>query len=180
MGDLIDFIMENFVIFALIIGAIFKFFTDDMKRDEEEKTMNRPKPIQHHQSQMDPIHPKTSPVFVGVDEKLEELETSDDIMENINNQLQDQLKRYQERMNIKTSESIETMDETSAEMTDSIVQPLRSHNDQTSLRNERFQRQMKEKLTKDGLIEGIVMAEILGPPRALKPYQPVPIKRHGG
>lgn len=180
MGDLIDLIMENFIIFALIIGAIFKFFTGDMKTAEEDKKTNRPKTVQHHKPQMEPIHPKTSPVFVGVDEKVEEIETPDEIMANINDQLQDQLQRYQERMNIKTSESVETIGEISGEITDSIDQQLRSKGDQTNLRYEQFQRQMKGQLTKDGLIEGIVMAEILGPPRALKPYRSVPMQRHGG
>lgn len=179
MEGLIDLIMNNIVIFVLIVGAIFKFFSGETNAGGEDKKNTPPQTVQRNNPQIEPVQPKTSPVFVGEVEEVEETETPEEIMSNINTELKDQLERYQERMNIKTPESVETIGEIAGEITDSIAQQLNSKGDQTNLNYEQFQKQMKGQLTKDGLIEGIIMAEILGPPRALKPYRSVPMRRLG-
>lgn len=42
---------------------------------------------------------------------------------------------------------------------------------------ERFRKQIKNGLNQQGLVQGIIMSEVLGPPRARKPYRSVIVER---
>lgn len=51
------------------------------------------------------------------------------------------------------------------------------HSHKTSYEFEEFKKDMKRNLTKQGLIDSIIMAEVLGSPRARKPYRSIIYER---
>ncbi|MDY0405533.1 hypothetical protein P5G51_009095 [Virgibacillus sp. 179-BFC.A HS] len=92
----------------------------------------------------------------------------------VTQQQQEQLKRLQSRMN--TKQAIEQMGELDANNHTALpFGKLKQNN--ASERNQNLKKQMKKRITGNGLVGGIIMSEVLGSPRAMKPYRSVVARR---
>ncbi|WP_062513820.1 hypothetical protein [Halobacillus sp. KGW1] len=158
MGDLLDLIFSNFLVVAAIIGGIISFFSGAGKKEQQADKPARPMP-------------SSSPAPEKVPEqKVEADKTSGE----------DRLKRYyeekQQRLNevqqsrerMRGSERRSSGPGPQVEVTS--AQSAGTGRKEVSVANPKSWNKKK-------LAEGILMAEVLGPPRAHKPHSSHPRKR---
>lgn len=165
MDQLIELIFDNLFFVVIIIGAIFSMFKGKENKEEQQERQQVPQQIKTTPSvpkSNQPRHVKTH-----AERKKAELQLS------VEEQRAEQMKQL--AMNVGSQHtSISTI---------SQVKPGDGRrsleiNDLTSNYNhEKFKGNFKESLTKEGLVNSIVMAEVLGVPRARNPYQSVTAKR---
>ncbi|MFC4558855.1 hypothetical protein ACFO3D_11625 [Virgibacillus kekensis] len=148
--------MDIILILIAIIGAVAGFFKDKSDKDPggQKRTINVPRPT------------PTPSGGAGRHYPVEETETSDTVT--ISKRQQEQRERLAERVNTATQVEMDNRkhDSSIGEVT------KRSHTD-LSKEQKQFKSQVKRNLSRKGLVNGIVMSEILGPPRAVKPYRSV-------
>lgn len=189
MEEIIDFIFSNFIIVLIIIGGLAKLFGGDNKEQQEKRTNRTPSPIEtrqqttttQHQTaekyKQRPINDQARPNQVGEDSSIGEATS-------IGEQQQKQLEQLAGKMK---TEAIQDFDNLSNQadtehkiMTPSFSKGLHekaSVNSNNKPKKE-VKKQMQNRLSRKGLIESVIMAEILGPPRARKPYKSVITERN--
>lgn len=154
MEGLFEAILSNPFLILLILGGIFSFFKGNPEKSQQEQ-QQRPsgRPTQTHTRT---AQEKSTPVHIPQETNIDSLsieEHRDEQME----RLREQLNTGEHRLpDISKSDS---------------SAPKVVHSHETSYKYNEFKKDMKRNLTKQGLIDSIVMAEVLGPPRARKPYR---------
>lgn len=163
---MIDFLLNNIPLLIFIIGGILSLLG---KKEEKRKT------------------PKTEPVKtfspkqIKQDENQGKIQQNEKPLEKYRREMEEKIKREVQKFVPPTnneSSSIQTV-----EVKEEVTEPV-----QSSVTNLQLQREllnleqqlegMKEvkvsvpKITSEKLVEGIIWSEILGPPRAKKPYHP--------
>ncbi|SFJ19598.1 hypothetical protein SAMN04487936_101277 [Halobacillus dabanensis] len=164
MGDLIDLIFSNFLIIAAIIGGIVSWFSGMTKENETKQ-----KRSDRSQS------PKPSPYPSGPSQELEQKERTGE----------ERLKEYYENKQQKLKE----MTDSNSERERGVWEPMEP-NTHSALQGQKNKSSKASQLAENGpliesarkwdkkrLAEGILMAEVLGPPRARKPHSSHPRKR---
>ncbi|MFC0299766.1 hypothetical protein ACFFIS_02860 [Virgibacillus soli] len=181
MADLFEFIAQNFVLIIIIVGGILKVLKESSSSKQKEETTgrqqrpanpSRPRPVSPVPTQAQRV--PTKPV------KQEQKQTVQTV--SIEEQQQQQLERLAGSMrttvDLPMSEIGDIQDNSlESGIEHSAILLERKHNQANDYHHEKFKSQMKNQLNRNGLIEGIIMAEILGPPRAQKPYRPVTEER---
>lgn len=155
MESLIQLIMDNLFIVVIIIAGIIGFFRNSSAEQEQDRGQtNRPRQTpsgggnQTHQRRTH--KPQSNP---SVPASIEE-------------QQSEQLGRLANQSQTETKDAMEKLPH------DSIIgNTLRDPNKNNSGEKEALRRQVKRNLGKTGLVNGIIMSEVLGSPRAKKPYQ---------
>lgn len=166
MEDLINALLRNPFLILLLLGGLFSLFSNKEKNKEQENekvgppptTQKERKPIRERNVTRERHDPVQQPVKTASIEEQREKQLQ---------RITDQLIRVGES----TEEDIRTLKQ---HKSTPINNQTKSPNNASS---SSFKRQFKENLTKEGIVQGIVMAEVLGPPRAKKPYQKYTRKR---
>lgn len=164
MEGLFEALLSNPFFILIILGGLMSFFRDKSKAtDEEETTVSRPQPSRtERQSQ-----PKKVPLGRMSTEKeaTEQMDTRS-VTEHRDEQMERLMKQFNVEEDQVTEDSIENQ-----------AQSVRSLGKRTqvseTLKQKDFKKRMKDNTTKKGLLNGVIMAEVLGPPRAQKPYRSV-------
>ncbi len=174
MESFFDFIFGNIFIVIIIVGAIINFLS---KGKQEEKKQNsapdRPQPTVPDLKESKPYEKARETLH----EARKKIERKAEIpTRSIEEHVQEQYDRL--RNQYQSSREIET------DSLHSTSLPLRQENQMEVQRTEEehpsVQVNLDKKLTSKGLIESVIMAEVLGSPRALNPYQNIITKRRQG
>ncbi len=180
MDGFFDFIFSNFFIVIIILVAVFNLFNKGKNQREESETnsQNRRQEQPEKPSLQERIEQKVKEAKESYQEIQDTIasesktETSQktEAPKSIQEQRQEQYEQLKRRLQPSNQR---TKDEPLPE-TRVSVKPVNTSSDQEKLE---VMKQFDKKLTRQGLAESIVMAEVLGPPRALNPYQNVAMKR---
>jgi len=182
METIIDFIFSNFIIVLIIIGGLAKLFGGDNQEQQKKQTNRTPRPVETR---------KQAPLPQGKMEKPNrqgraKSETSSSPMGetgsigeviSVEDQQQKQLEQLAGKMQNETVQSFDDLPnqidyehQSFSSMHSKTASP--SLQDNNKYKKE-VKKQIKKRLSRKGLTESIIMAEVLGPPRARKPYKSV-------
>ncbi|WP_188453619.1 hypothetical protein [Virgibacillus oceani] len=159
MEGIFDAIFGNFLVVLAIIGGIVGFLKDKSKNDSDRdhnKPNRVPKPTAtpsggNYQSQH-----QSPPVQTYMNTQTME------------EQQEEQMQQLAERMN---ADRVQRADN---RQHDAIIgSTLKKRSSFDAHNKMKMKKQVKRNLTGKGLTDGIIMAEVLGPPRAVKPYKSV-------
>lgn len=174
MEEIVDLIFNNiFVVLAVVAGVIGFLKNSVSKEQEAEKKDTRPKR---------PNRP--TPPFGGETKRQWHDPTKrrqvpkKEAPTVTNNTSTQELKPQMDQLvqQVETS-FMENVDEfSSSAHSTTLKRSLKSQPKSDQLRT-KMKRQVSSNLTQKGLVNGIIMAEVLGPPRAKKPYRSVLAER---
>ena len=169
MGDLIELIFSNFLILAAIIGGVISWFSSMSKENE---------PKQRPGKEGNPVPaPPSYPSGPAQDSEPEpQSKTGEDRLKEYYTEKQKRLKEISRSGGLG-----EPIGEHSQQMEDnSQTGPNKQKNSNSTAKQLSEKGPLIEsarKWDKKRLAEGILMSEVLGPPRAHKPHQSHPRKR---
>ncbi|SFD55296.1 hypothetical protein SAMN05216238_102182 [Lentibacillus persicus] len=157
--------MEIIFIILAIIASVSGFFKDkddnpgpDTRMPGRGKQQPRPSPA-----------PSTDRHTGGEDQQQEMPQAAQATIEE---QQQEQRRQLAERMNT-AGEKQENAGEHDAIKRHDVREP----ENELSLEQRKAKKQMNNNLTRTGVINGVIMSEVLGSPRAVKPYRSVIAER---
>ncbi|MFC3039098.1 hypothetical protein ACFOGI_02390 [Virgibacillus xinjiangensis] len=154
MGNLIEFIFSNFFIVIMMIAGLMGFFRNSKQEEQHpERPIPRPAPASPPQQTQS-----------GRQRKEETIVSSESIKEQQNKQI-DRLAKH--------LHTAKTTGDTDSRLTDTLESPLREPGKGLTKQQEETRSSIKRNLNRKGLVNGIVMSEVLGPPRAKRPYRSV-------
>ncbi|WP_164668571.1 hypothetical protein [Virgibacillus doumboii] len=156
--------MEVIFVILAIIGGLAGFIKDksDNNSGKPKRTFNTPKPSPTPSGGRNTTaHPVTDYAGETV------LNTA-----SIEEQQEEQRNRLAERMQTPTHKAIPG-GEHDALIGNTIKEPEKD----LSAEQKRLRRRIKTNLNQKGLVNGIIMSEVLGPPRANKPYRSIVSQR---
>lgn len=162
MEGLFEAIFSNGFIILAAIAGIIGFFKDSFSKDTDKENERRTKPN------------KPVPPFGGGATKVGSQPTKRTEREggsisaaSASEQKQRQMDQLAEQMGADLQEPIEDLVQQ--------VQSVQSQRQVTEghLQKQKMKRQVANNFTREGLINGIIMSEVLGKPRAKKPYRSV-------
>ncbi|MBN6206001.1 hypothetical protein JYK21_06020 [Ralstonia pickettii] len=178
MGNFIEFIMNNMFLVIIIISGIIGFLSsnkEEQKKQQQRKTQqqrpaaSKTKPTPTPSGPQEPQH-RQRVYQTKTQSEEKDLTTTASIAD----EQQEQMKRLEERYGI-----------TSTDLTDEdlSLQGLKFQKSLSKIKDlSEEQRVLKKDIRKSlknkGLINGIIMAEVLGKPRSLKPYESVTLERY--
>lgn len=182
MDQLIDFVFDNIFFVILVIGGIMGLF----KGKEEEKEKQEQQTKKSHQTQRErqqqaktsPDRPRTTAVkqtkrYESVQRQAERPEP--------NISAEEQWARQMQRFAGTLDRKAENKDGHSGMINKEKIADLKREEEVQKLvskySHQKFKKQFTSSLTSKGLINSVVMAEVLGAPRARNPYQSVTAKR---
>jgi hypothetical protein len=96
----------------------------------------------------------------------------------VEEQQKQQVERLKERMNTGTNVSLESLSDQDLSIGPTIQDAIKHHSLQDkNVKKEQFKKDVKTGLNYKGLVNGIIMSEVLGPPRARKSFRSVAADR---
>lgn len=164
MDGLFEAILSNPFLILLILGGIFSLFggKTDKAHQENKQSSNRPTQTTQSYRRTDPIrntqvndHKTTNINTMSIEEHREE-----------------QIERLKDQLH--NNDRYETLP---SDDKNTLSEPKAIHHHEKSYQFNQFKKDMKRNLTKQGLVDSIVMAEVLGAPRARKPYRSIIYER---
>lgn len=177
-----DFIADNFFIIVIILGVLFSFLknksgTDDNENKQSESS-NRPRSSTNRKSSdsrsvNDDLIPGYSSGSSG---------SSASGKASIEQQQGQQMKELEKRMRTRAAsasvDKMNTRSKTVAEGQSENTYKSNFHDSSGNSGNPKphqheFKKEIKGKLNRKELIDSIIMAEVLGPPRSKKPYSSI-------
>ncbi|MUK87088.1 hypothetical protein GMD78_01550 [Ornithinibacillus sp. L9] len=170
MGELIDFFLGNIFFLVIVIGALLRLFSGNSNQNKEEQRktqQNRPR------QQTNP-RPSTSPSRANTQRDVKTNTTASQSI-SVEEQQKQQLEKLAGRMNTKMEQSIEDLSTNTTDLGETLKRPKK---EATSLKEEDYRKRIKGNLSRDGLVNSVIMAEVLGAPRARKPYRSVISERN--
>ncbi|QKY69493.1 hypothetical protein [Lentibacillus sp. CBA3610] len=157
--------MELIFIILGIIAALSGFFKDNQDSDtgKPKRGNNQPQPT-----------PFPSGAGNGNGGRQREQKPQSTVAtESIEETQYDQRKQLAERMN-----TAENQTQTQKYGHDAIMDHnTREPGNDLSIEKKRMKKQMNRNLTRSGLINGVIMSEVLGQPRAVRPYRSIIAER---
>lgn len=175
MDSFFNLIFENFFIVIIIVVAIFNFLSKAKKDSEPQEQQSEPTREKPKRSIQDLIEEKAEQVR---DSYQQTRETVEDEAQKGKNLFEEQRQKQYEQLR-NQMQSTQPKENQEKETFPKNKFSEKSLKERTESDGISINRNIKRKLTKQGLAESIVMAEVLGPPRALNPYQNVAMKRKG-
>lgn len=168
MGELIDLILSNPLLIILIIGGLFSLLKRKTEQPESEnEPSRRPMPAERRTpNERERARPS--------DRQTKPAEPAKEMVETltIEEQHQQQLDELKERLVVDQRRSSNQTER------ESYVTRRRQRNNSVSKNeNQTFKQRFKENVTPSGLINSVIMSEVIGPPRSMKPYESRPFKR---
>jgi hypothetical protein len=186
MGSFIDFIFGNFFLIFLIVSGIIGFLSGNKEEQKKQRQPSR-RPRQP-QTAPSRTERQMSPIPL---EKEEPKEQSVMSMESESGAIGDEQQAQMERLQRKYGDGSVPKD-VKSKLGDAVTengldvdfikrQQLQKMGDvskELSKEQKALKNDIRGSLRKKGLINGIIMAEVLGNPRAIKPYQSVTVERY--
>ncbi|MEI3613346.1 hypothetical protein [Pseudogracilibacillus sp. SO30301A] len=170
MESFFDFIAEYFFLVIIIVAVIINFLSKG--RREENKQEQTPKKTQRRRPTMADMRETYEQAKEMVFDTKKEIENSTQTVEkSIEQQRHEQYERLRNRY--KPTTLTDSKDHNEKIYSGSESRPLNVERQESEAINVN----LDKKLTSKGLIESVIMAEVLGPPRALRPYQNIITKR---
>lgn len=184
MGGLIEFFLSNPILLILIIGGLASWFKRREGQDDSERTKPYPKPRPTlNRAELPKIPTPTRDIRTakpaptgqeyserGVEEQpnierepvIEKVEpvTVEAQYDHQLDDLKKQLGVVDERERPRYSELRKHKQERQTTKTPTVTQ-------------HQFKKRFKQNVSPSGLVHSVIMAEVLGPPRALKPYESI-------
>ncbi|RKQ37827.1 hypothetical protein [Oceanobacillus halophilus] len=161
MEGFLEAIFSNFFIILIIISGIIGFFRNNSGEEQKKKQTMHPKPTQTPSgpSSRQPRRP----------EPMKKEEPKPSI--SIENQQQDQMERLAGRFNMTTKQSMDAISQNRIGNEDTLLESKSKNN--LSKEKAELKKEIGSNLTGKGLVQGIIMSEVLGAPRGRKPYRSV-------
>jgi|SRR5699024_5944324 len=188
MDSFFDFIFGNFFIVIIIVVGLINLFSkgkqaNDQTRERQERNTNTERrPV----SSAEREQPKSlSEVLEQKVEQAKETfqqasntykDASDQLPKSIEEQRAEQYEELRRRMQTPQTNQQDRSKDSSNLSAENKVKDVDSM-EQTTPKDLEVAYHLQRNLTREGLAESIVMAEVLGPPRALNPYRNVAAKR---
>lgn len=173
MEHIIDLIFDNFLIVAVIVGGLLKFLSGDSKQAEE----NRKKPHERSKNIPRPTPTPSGGKYIPPQAKKVVTKSAPNIESmSIEEQQQEQLERLAGQLKSDLSKTLHDVKSTK-DATPLPLQLNKSVKNNVNRKQKPIKKVLRTKLSRDGLMESIIMAEVLGSPRATKPYQSVVAER---
>lgn len=164
MEKLIEFIMSNLFLIIIIIAGIMSFLGNQQKEKQNEQ-----KKKQGPQTRQSSIPPERKQAE-SRGQQLGRMSTESQApMKSVEEQQQEQMERLADQFQTETKERVDELTE-NVDM-ESALKEIQTDNSQQE--KQQLKRQMRDNLKGKGLMSGIIMSEVLGPPRAIKPYRNV-------
>lgn len=169
MEALLEAIFGNFMIVIVIIGAIISFLKDKTDKEKQKQQQSNtpyrkpnPKPVpsasdyqakRNHPSPS--VQKQTIPKPTSVDTK------------SIEEQQANQLKKLVDRIDTGSDQTLSGLQLEALNNYAQIGSQLKNKKSQ----HQPLQKRLKRNLSRDGLVDSVIMAEVLGPPRAVKSFR---------
>ncbi len=167
---ILDFVFNNLFIVIIIIAVISNLVGGSKKtKRPQEKRQQQDSPSRDSQETLEEKIEKNLKKFENifepeaVEEKVPEAKQTNQTQTSIELQREKQRDALANRFQTRPAP---TSDEKTYSNTD-LPTVIKHHSKQSSVN----QKNLKKRISKKGLQESIVMAEVLGKPRALKPYR---------
>ncbi|MFS0751402.1 hypothetical protein [Oceanobacillus sp. 1P07AA] len=157
-----DWIFENLFLIFIIISGIIAVLGDGKKKNQEEQNKKTPPQKQSNSA------PRTTQRQPRAERKVyTEQERPTMSAGNIQEQQQEQMKRIANKYSAQV-QNVEDLEEKDT----STVLPA-TKDDNQGISQQEMKRRVTSNLSAEGLVNGIIMSEVLGSPRAKKPYRSV-------
>jgi hypothetical protein len=192
MDEIIKFLMGNIVFVVIVVMGIIRVLTGGNNNQQKKQQPTRqhkpnqprqtriPSPSEGQQRPKQTVYQSSSERVY--EEKQKTVEPENPVYTtsstNIYTEEQHQMEQLKRRMNISDDISINEMMETDISLGTEIQDEIKHSASLSSNNNQiQFKKDVKAGLNREGLIRGIIMSEVLGPPRARKPYQNIITER---
>lgn len=157
-----DWIFENLFLVFVIISGIIAVLGDGKKKNQEEQKRKTPPQKQSNSA------PRTTQRQPRAERKVyTEQERPTMSAGNIQEQQQEQMKRIANKYSAQV-QNVEDLDKKDT----STVLPA-NKDDNQGISQQEMKRRVTSNLSAEGLVNGVIMSEVLGSPRAKKPYRSV-------
>jgi cell division protein FtsN len=187
-----EFIRDNLFIVAIIVAGLINFLGRAGKKEKNKKRQDQPKPVQqrsqtsthqrmerHRRSISERFEEHMETMTRNVEEKIEDV--AHQVTDKANQakkltpteQHQEQLERLRQGMQSRYGQN-EELENSHRVMHE---QSVNTTNTESKTKETPVHLHLNEQLTTKGLMESVIMAEVLGPPRARNPYQNIAMKR---
>ena len=171
MESFFEFIFANFFLVIIIVAAIINF----LNRGRREENKQEPAPKQQRRrptiSDMRETYEQAKETIVETRQELEKK------AQPIDQSVVDQRKEQYERLRSRYQPTLHTESKEQKKTMQLGMQSHSLHVEGEEVEYPEIKVNLDKKLTSRGLIESVIMAEVLGPPRALSPYQNIVSKR---
>lgn len=162
-------IFDNLFIIIIIISGIIGFFNNSNEKQKQQEKEKKKAPPQRPRRTVPERTPERKPQPVA-EQRVYREERSRDTVSTAS--IAEQQKQQMEKLASKYSAISNSKIEDLKSQTNSgsiLLEPEK----ETSKKQERLKKQVVGNLGAKGLVNGIIMSEILGPPRAKKSYKSV-------
>ncbi|UOR12272.1 hypothetical protein [Halobacillus amylolyticus] len=164
MGDILELLFSNIVILAAVIGGIISFVSG-LNKKEKEKSKQPKQPSSPLSTSSQQPSTNQEP-----EQMKESASTSDGRMKEYYEEKQkrlDEIREYQKKRGQRSTPSSQTNEELDQHADD----------EQAGSVNKKSAFSHSNQWDKKRLADGIIMSEVLGPPRAHRPHRSHPRKR---
>lgn len=173
MEELIEVVFRNPFLLILLVGGIFSLLKGKPEEDAKEEQSQRREA---------PTFPETFPLPYEREQADQqfEVESSEYSIDSLS--IEEQREQQMQQLTAQYSMNDHKDEEEHSGLQDKAkLADLRREMDVQKIKapyNKKFKKEFTKSLTKKGLVNSVIMAEVLGSPRALKPYQSVPSRRN--
>lgn len=155
MASFLELIFSNLFLFIIIITSIFSLLNKN--KEEQKKKSNQPRPA----------HPRPRPINKQEHPTRTVKQPEPVAMKSIENQQEEQMERLREKFQTNVKDKLESLrDSTKSEVN---LETITKNKVGTSKMNQ----QVNLKFNQKSILQGIMMSEILGPPRSRNRYRSV-------
>ncbi|GAB3050829.1 hypothetical protein [Virgibacillus ainsalahensis] len=171
MQGLFEFIANNFFLVIIIIAGILGFFRNNAAQQQEQNRKAQPPGNRNNV-------PRPTPYPSGGNESQQESRTAEQPSQrsisttSVEEQQNEQMDRLARKLRTDSKQEMEKLPHDAIRENTSL-----ERSKDLSKNQEEVKSQIKDNLDRKGLVNGIIMSEVLGPPRAKKPYQSVLAKK---
>ncbi|WP_047986326.1 hypothetical protein [Ornithinibacillus californiensis] len=164
-----DGLIEVIGFAAVIIFGILKSLSGNKTEQDQQRKPDRPNQV-----------PKPTPTPSGGRSKPKQpVYESNPSKVYAEEQQRKQMEQLASRMNTQVNVSVGDISQQDLSLGTAIQDEIKNHSlDATNENMEQFKKDVKTGLNSKGLVQGIIMSEVLGPPRARKPYRNVITERN--
>lgn len=173
MDSIIDFIFSNFLILFIVVGGLVKLISGNSKNSESDTKTTQP--VQSRRQSQERAGNRENRPNSTSKQSSSENTTSVSIEE----QQQKQLERLAGKAATSTVQNYDSLKEQSYDSDNRHTISKSSQNNKKEFTKNKIavKRQLNKKISRNGLIDSVIMAEVLGAPRARKPYKSVITER---
>lgn len=165
MEEILNFLpLIAIILFGIIKGTI----GNNEQNEKKQRTPSRPTNV-----------PRPNPTPSGGQERTRSTtQRTAPVQPSIEEQQKQQMEQLKSRMNTGSKVNLDDISQQDVGLGSSIQDAIKHQaTNKVAENKEKFKKEVKTGLNRRGLVQGIIMSEVLGPPRARKPYQNVITER---